>query len=101
MKEKLVTVARFTDYIQADLARQTLEDEGVVAFVLGQNFGNVYSGVPAAVDIKLQTPESQAQEAQAILEARAQEWQQDGAPESDEDLGDEPEPLEAADEEQE
>jgi hypothetical protein len=40
---KLVTVARFEDYMKADLARQLLEDEGIRAFVLGQNVGNVYS----------------------------------------------------------
>jgi len=69
MKEKLVTVARFDDYMKADLARQLLEDEGIKAFVLGQNVGNVYSGVPAAIDIELQTPASEAEEAREILEA--------------------------------
>ena len=70
MKEKkLVTVARYTDYMEADLARQLLEDEGIKAVVMGQNVGNVYSGVPAVVDIELQTPESQAGEAKEILEA--------------------------------
>jgi hypothetical protein len=68
MSEKLVTVARYTDYLQADLARQMLEDEGVKVFVMGQNVGNVYSGVPAVVDIQLQTPESQAEEAREILD---------------------------------
>lgn len=89
MKEKLVTVARFSDYIQADLARQLLQDEGIEAFVMGQNVGNVYSGVPAAIDIELQTPESQAQEAQEFLEANQQESR---VLEEDEDLGDEQEP---------
>jgi len=70
---KLVTVARFGDYIQADLARQLLEDEGIKAFVLGQNVGNVYSGVPAAIDIELQTAESEVEEAREILEANRQE----------------------------
>ncbi len=68
MSEKLVTVARYTDSMEADLARQMLEDEGIKAFVMGMNFGNVYSGVPAVVDIQLQTPESQAEEAREILD---------------------------------
>lgn len=89
MSEKLVTVARFSDYIQADLARQLLQDEGIEAFVMGGNVGNVYSGVPAAIDIELQTPESQAQEAREILEANEQESR---VLEEDEDLGDEQEP---------
>jgi hypothetical protein len=95
MNEKLVTVARFSDYIKADLARQLLEDEGIEAFVMGQNVANVYSGVPAAIDIELQTRESQAQEAREILEANEQESRELGEDEEldqDEDLEDEPQP---------
>ncbi len=69
MSEKLVTVAHFSNYIEADLARQLLEDEDIQAFVMGQNVGNVYAGVPAVMDIELQTPESQAEQAKEILEA--------------------------------
>ncbi len=83
MKEKLVTVARYTDYLEADLARQMLEDEGIKAFVMGQNVGNVYAGVPAVVDIQLQTPESQAEQAKEILEA-PREQEPDGAEGSEE-----------------
>jgi len=68
MKEKLVTVARYTDYVEADLARQTLEDEGIRAFVMGQNAGVAW-GVPPVNGIELQAPESQAREAKEILEA--------------------------------
>ena len=71
-------MARFDDNIKADLARQLLEDEGIKAFVMGQNVGNVYSGVPAAIDIELQTPESQAEEAREILEANEQESRESG-----------------------
>ena len=90
MKEKLVTVARFDDYMRADLARQLLEDAGIKAFVMGQNVGNVYSGVAGVVDIELQTAESEAEEAKEILEAHQPEGE---APEEDEDLDfDEDEP---------
>lgn len=77
MKEKLVTVAHFMDYLEADLARQSLESAGITAFVMGQNVGTVYSGVPAVVDIELQTPDSQAAEARKILESRRQQEPQD------------------------
>lgn len=99
-KVKLVTVARFEDYMKADLARQLLEDEGIKAFVLGQNVANVYSGVPAAIDIELQTAESEAEEAQEILKANAQENQGLG---EDEDFDEEEPDLdeEGQDEEQE
>ena len=85
MKEKLVPVARFSSYIEADLARQRLEDQGVKAVVTGQNVGNTYSGVPAAIDIELQTLESQAGEAREILESfEPQQGQEDW--DSDDDL---------------
>jgi len=98
-KEKLVTVARFEDYLKADLARQLLEDAGIKAFVLGQNVANVYSGVPAAIDIELQAAESEAEEAREILAAREQERQELGEdedfdedePELDQDEGEEQE----------
>ncbi len=103
-EQKLITVARFDDYLKADLSRQLLEDAGIKAFVLGQNVANVYSGVPAAMDVELQTPESEADESREILAAYEQERQQRGedAPfEPEEDLDDEPEPGETPGEEQE
>lgn len=88
-EQKLVTVARYEDYVSADLDRQLLEDEGIKAVVTGQNVGNVYSGVPAVIDIELQTLESQAQEARQVLEdarqqasdesqaAEGEDWEED------------------------
>ena len=90
MKEKLVTVAYFDNYIEADLARQLLEDEGIKVFVMGQNVGNVYSGVPAAIDIQLQAPESQVEQARAILEASKQQKSgEDAGFEEEQDFEDE------------
>jgi len=92
MEEKLVTVARFENYIEADLARQQLEDEGIKAVVTGENAGNVYSGVPAAIDIELQTLESQAEQAREILESlELQEGDSDGEEDVDEDEDEEQE----------
>ncbi|UCG55693.1 MAG: DUF2007 domain-containing protein [Phycisphaerales bacterium] len=69
MAEELVTVARFTDYIEAELAKQVLEDFGIKAVVTGENVANVYSGLPALMDLELQTLTSRAQEAIEILES--------------------------------
>jgi hypothetical protein len=88
MKEKLVTVARYTDYVEADLARQTLEDEGIKAFAMGQNAGVAW-GVPPVNGIELQVSESQAQQAKEILEAaRVQEPDEGPGSEEDEDWED-------------
>lgn len=86
MNEKLVTVARFTNYVEAELARQLLEGEGITAFVMGQNVAIVYGGVPAAIDIQLQTPESQADEAKEILETSSQHEGEDADQGDEQDL---------------
>ena len=67
MDDKLVTIARFESYIEAELAKQQLNDSGIKAVVMGENAGNVYAGAPAAQDIELQTFEQDAKKAQKIL----------------------------------
>ncbi len=69
MADRLVTIARFTDYIEADLAKQLLDDFGIESVVTGQNVANIYSGLPGLVDLELQTFESQAEQAREILES--------------------------------
>jgi chemotaxis protein CheY-P-specific phosphatase CheC len=66
MSEKLVTIAEFADYIQADLARQLLEDFDIKAVVTGQYTTNLFSGIEGSI---LQVMESQAAEAIEILES--------------------------------
>ncbi len=69
MADKLVTIAQFANYIEAELAKQLLGDYGIEAVVTGQNVANIYSGLPALADLRLQTLESQAQRAKEILES--------------------------------
>jgi hypothetical protein len=66
--ENLVTVARFGDSYQANLAKQTLADFGIEAVLVGENFANLYFGCPLQ-PIELQVCESRSQEAREILEA--------------------------------
>ena len=68
MADKLVTIAQFTNYIEAEMAKQLLADYGIEAVATGQNAANVYS-VPAIAEIDLQVLDSQAQQAQEILES--------------------------------
>jgi hypothetical protein len=67
--DKLVTIAQFTDYIEAEMAKQLLADHEIEAIVSGDNTANVYS-IPAVAEIDLQVLESQAKEAVEILESR-------------------------------
>ena len=75
MEEKLVTIASFTDYIEADLAKQTLEDFGIKSVVTGENVANVYQGLSGLIDLDLQVFESQVKHAREILESQGKEEQ--------------------------
>ena len=69
MEEKLVTIAQFANYIEAEMAKNLLDDFGIKSTVTGQNVANVYSGLPALTDLDLQVFESQAEKALEILES--------------------------------
>jgi hypothetical protein len=69
MGERLVTIAQFPSYIEAELAKQQLEGFGIEAFVMGANAANVYSGLPFIEGPELQVLESRAKEALEILES--------------------------------
>ena len=68
MADKLVTIAKFASYIEADLAKQLLDDFGIKSVVTSQNAANLYS-VPALAEASLQTFKNQAERAQEILES--------------------------------
>ncbi len=72
MAEKLVTIATFTDYSGADLAKHLLDDFGIKSVVIGEKFGLPYP-VPSLA--KLQVFESQAKRAQEILEPNEKQEQ--------------------------
>ncbi len=66
MVDKLVTIAKFTDSIQASLAQQLLTDFGIKAVLTGQNAAGLY-GIPV-MSSELQVLESQEKQAREILE---------------------------------
>ena len=77
MSERLVTIARFTQSSQADMARQLLEDFGIKAVVVGRYAADAYCGIPTVACVELQTLESQARRAIEIL--KKEQEKQDGA----------------------
>jgi len=70
--DKLVTIAKFADYIEADLAKQVLDDFGIKSVVIGEKFGLPY---PVPSQAKLQVFESQAKRAQEVLESHEKQEQ--------------------------
>ena len=70
MADKLITIAKFPSYIEAEMAQQLLADNGIKAAVTGENASNIYSGMPALGGYcKLEVFERQAQQAQQILDS--------------------------------
>ena len=74
-EEKLVTVTTFGDYIEAELAKQTLEDFGIKSVITGGSVAMAFGPVPALIDLDLQVFESQAQRAMEILQSQQEQEQ--------------------------
>lgn len=71
MADKLVTIAEYMDSMQAEMARQVLEDFDIKAVVIGENALNTYLA-PTVITAKLQVLEKDAEEAKQILEDQEQ-----------------------------
>jgi hypothetical protein len=84
MPDKLVTIAQFPSYIEAEMAKQLLADYGIEAVVTGDNTSNVYSGLPALSEVELQVLESQAQQSQEILRSQQQKLEEYNEEDDDE-----------------
>jgi len=83
MDEKLVTVAQFADYIEANLARQILEDAGIKVLISDENSSTLFP--PGISSVELQVFENQARQAAEILASA------ESPDEQDDDELDEPE----------
>lgn len=77
MGTKLVTVATFNSYIEAEMAKQTLRDNGIEAFATGENASNVYP-IPAVEGPELKVAEPDAERAREILESQRAEPSEEG-----------------------
>jgi predicted Fe-Mo cluster-binding NifX family protein len=69
MGDRLVTIAQFPSYIEAELAKQQLADFGIEAIVTGANTANMYAGLPSVGLPELLVPESKVEDAMDILES--------------------------------
>lgn len=70
--DRLVTVAQFADYIEAEMAKQLLADHGIEAVATCTNASALYS-LGNIERPKLQVLESQAERAREILESTARQ----------------------------
>ncbi|NIP28083.1 MAG: hypothetical protein GWN67_14725 [Phycisphaerae bacterium] len=74
MADKLVTIMEFADYIEAEMAKQLLEDYGIKSVVTEKNAATLYP-VSGTVGPELQVLEKDAERAREILESREEQGQ--------------------------
>jgi hypothetical protein len=74
MADKLVRIIEFTDYIEAEMAKQLLDDYGIKSVVTDENAANLYP-VSGVVGPELQVLEKDAERAREILESREEQGQ--------------------------
>ncbi|MHC4640415.1 MAG: putative signal transducing protein [Planctomycetota bacterium] len=74
MADKLVKIAEFTDYIEAEMAKQLLADYEIEAVVTEENAANLYP-ISGAVGPELQVLEKDLQRAKEILESHEKQEQ--------------------------
>jgi hypothetical protein len=67
MAGKLVTIAKYYDSLEASMAKQALEDNGIAALILGENLSNAIGVAPALALIELQVSMENAEAAMEIL----------------------------------
>ena len=70
---KLVTVGRFLDPSQAQMAKGMLESAGIDCFLQGENANNM---VPMAFRVRLQVLSEDEDEARGMLEETGDAWRE-------------------------
>ncbi len=71
MSDRLVTIAYYPSYIEAEMAKQLLADQGIESVVVGENTSILYP-TPAIESPQLQVFESQSLLAKEILDSANQ-----------------------------
>ncbi len=65
IKEEMVTIERYTDMLEAELAKGRLDSAGITSFLAGENAGRLYGN--GLDSVQLQVPASEEEDARAIL----------------------------------
>ena len=68
MASNLVTIAKYYDHLEASVAKQALEENGIAAVIVGESLCAAIGEVPALALIELQVNEERVAEAVEILE---------------------------------
>lgn len=66
MPDRIKTIAKFENYLDASAAKMQLEDAGIKSVIVGEDAANLY-GTPAVGSIELQVFDQDADKAIEIL----------------------------------
>jgi Putative prokaryotic signal transducing protein len=67
MADNIITVAEYANFMQAEMAKQVLEDFGIQAMVVKQNATDIWLPTNLPMTAKLQVLESNSAKAKEIL----------------------------------
>ena len=75
MPDKIKTIAKFENYLNASAAKLKLEDEGIKSVIVGENAANLYGVIPVGT-IELQVFEQDADKAIEIISEKPESSEQ-------------------------
>ncbi len=75
MPDKIKTIAKFENYLDASAAKLKLEDAGIKSVVVGENSANLYGVIPVG-SIELQVFDQDADKAIEILSEKPESTEQ-------------------------
>jgi hypothetical protein len=75
MPDKIKTIAKFENYLDASIAKIRLEDEGIKSVIVGEDAANLYGMTPVG-SIELQVFDQDADKAIEILNAKPEQQQE-------------------------
>lgn len=76
MSDELVTVAEFEMVIDAEMAKDYLEDNDIKAVVVGENLTSVMTQIPNLISVEVKVMESDAEKAKTLLEEHRKQCQE-------------------------
>ena len=68
MSDKLISISKFLNEIEAVEAQGALEEAGIKSMITGQNASNVFGGMVNVFDVELMIKEDDLEAATAVLE---------------------------------
>ncbi len=73
MADDLVSIGQFDSYVEAEIAKQRLDDAGIRAVITGDDSSNILGGIDALAHVDVEVMEHDAKRALEILQSKTEE----------------------------